>query len=91
MYTCEFVGNVSCLQTPAELSNLGYYSFCKNAPAVYGSLNASVAMVSFFGFLLQSTSYVGILDSGVFACDTYGFGEWIADFGFLANEASDGH
>jgi hypothetical protein len=51
MYTCEFLGNVSCLQTPAALSNLGAYSLCENAPAVFGSLNSSFAMVSFFGFI----------------------------------------
>ena len=41
-YTCEFIGNVSCLLTSAATTNMAAYHFCSNLPAVLGSAPASV-------------------------------------------------
>jgi hypothetical protein len=41
-YTCEFLGNTSCVQTSAALTNLAAYGYCTNLLAVLGSSSAGV-------------------------------------------------
>lgn len=36
-YSCEYIGNVSCLQTEATLSSVWGYSYCKNFQSVIGT------------------------------------------------------
>jgi hypothetical protein len=37
-YSCMYVGNASCIQTNAALSNIPAYSFCSNFESVLGNL-----------------------------------------------------
>lgn len=41
-YTCGFLGNVSCLQVPATLTNLVQYTYCDNFLSVLGGTSGSV-------------------------------------------------
>lgn len=41
-YTCEYIGNVTCLGTTAALSSLFGYSVCSNFAEVIGSITVSV-------------------------------------------------
>ncbi|KIW13498.1 hypothetical protein PV08_08686 [Exophiala spinifera] len=41
-YTCGFLGNVSCQQVPATLTNLVGYSYCSNFMSVLGGSSGSV-------------------------------------------------
>lgn len=36
-YSCEYIGNMSCLQTGATLSSIWGYSFCSNFQSVIGT------------------------------------------------------
>jgi hypothetical protein len=37
-YSCLYVGNVSCVQTSAALSNIAAYNYCSNFQSVIGNL-----------------------------------------------------
>jgi hypothetical protein len=37
-YSCNYVGNASCLQTNAALSNMAAYTYCANFQSVLGSI-----------------------------------------------------
>jgi hypothetical protein len=45
-YTCAFLGNMSCQQTSAALSNMAEYSFYSNLVSVVGGNNGTVSLIS---------------------------------------------